>query len=313
MTLLLAALPFLVALPPELASHGKGGPPVQEDLNGKMPLWYSSLGMAQLEAKRKNLPILAVVTPDPDRGQFMAESLSAPFFERQVSRFVLVKLDQIIQINRLFPGTGDRLPAQIVFISPHGKILKRLSGMARPTDLKFLLNQVASLKSIPSPKILPTDPPNRKAHNALILAMRGEVETAGRTLALLPRNLPATTRATVAEAYGAIGDEWRARGELTKAISPFQTATGLSQGTAQNIRWRFRLVMTQARVARTGRVVSELISLASNPNVPAEDRPMVSQWAYRIAGSYASSMVHPGVGVGPFPATSHFPAHRGVR
>lgn len=250
--------------------------------------------------------MLCAVCPDPERGTWMVDLLNTPAFQAETGRFILVKLDGMNQVRQLLPDAKETTMTQLVMLSPKGQIVKRLSGVSRPTDLRFCLQQVIHEVATGSK----TEEPPRPSRAALTLAMRGDIAGAEQQLKLVQPDEPPFY---VSEAYGAIGDEWRVRGNFSRSLAPFSKAMSVSRDPQQKIRWRLRLALTKARIARSPELVRELLTLAGLPNMPMEDRPMVAQWAYRMANSFDPSMIRPGAGFGSTPYGLPFGPGMGVR
>jgi hypothetical protein len=260
---------LLIALAaPWLLGPGSPGPRAQ---------WAASLSIARLQSRRQRMPILAAYLAEPIRGTRFLESLNDPVVQRAARGFVLAQVEGPEEYRYLAP-TADVPPGgQLVFVGSDGRVLKRLSGYTRPADVIHAIAQVRdSLRPTSAPKT-----PNDHAWRATVLAMRGDVSGADRELHGAARTATPQARA---EAFGALGDEWRARGRMELATHPLERAIALSQSGDQAVRWRLRLAMNRARMGDRDRAVRDLLACAEMPSVSEADRNALRFMASRFGG-----------------------------
>lgn len=236
--------------------------------------WAASVGIARIEAKRTGRPVLAVYTPG-GRGYWLVGMLMQPRIREATREFLTVSVDSPRDYRRLVPNAEPPPFAQLIFVGRDGKVAKRLSGMVRLTDLHDCFEQVYSFMGLnPTPASA-----DDQARLATRLAMKGELDEAKRILAGPARLATPETRA---EAFGALGDELRARGETEEAMVPLEVAVSLSQGTPQTTRWTVRLAMNRARVGDRAMAVQELLTCAKRPDLPESERIEVRDLAFRV-------------------------------
>lgn len=236
--------------------------------------WTASVGIARIEAKRTGRPVLAVYTPG-GRGYWLVGMLMQPQIREAARPFLTVNVDTARDFRRLVPGSEPPPFAQLIFVGRDGKVAKRLSGMVRMTDLRDCFEQVYDFMGLnPAPTSA-----DDQARLATRLAMSGELSEAQQILAGPAQAANAGLRA---EAYGALGDELRARGETKEAMKPLATAVSLSAGTAQATRWTVRLAMNRARIGDRAMAVQELLDCAKRPEMPDAERTEVRDLAFRV-------------------------------
>jgi hypothetical protein len=236
--------------------------------------WAASVNIARIEAKRTGRPMLAVYTPN-GRGYWLLGMLNEARVREACHPYLLVGVESPKEFRRLVPDAEPPPFAQIVIVGRDGKIAKRLSGMVRPTDLRDCFQQVYGYLGLnPAPATA-----DDQARQATRLAMRGDLKAAEALLAGSARGARADLRA---DAYGAIGDELRARGETDKAMSPLETAVSLSESGLQAARWTVRLAMNRARIGDRAMAMKELLDCAQRPDLSAEEQNGIREFAMRV-------------------------------
>ena len=225
------------------------------------PQWAASAGIARFEAKRDRRLILALVTVG-GRGLRMQQALNGPDVYRESRGFLLVQVpnDEVARLGRGLPTPP--IP-QYYFVDPDGRLLKRLSGIARQVDVAHAMQCVRSCAALPAPRT-----PDDHARQAKRLAMRGDMNSALRLLDGPARAASASERA---EAFGAIGDDLRAQMKNKEAHLLLQKAVALSQGPLQGARWRVRLAMNYFRLDDRAMGVKKLLEAQQLKGLPSTE------------------------------------------
>lgn len=237
--------------------------------------WVASVPIAKVLSRRSGKPIVAIVAYDVTRTGRLTSLLDTSDNRRMLAGFVHVQVLGNEETRRLLPGQDAPAFAQLVFLSSKGRVLKRLSGFLRNDDLRHALGWVRlSLDGTSLPST-----PSGQLKSAVLVAMRGDVESARRTLQKVGNQLPELR----AEVYGAIMDEMRADGRLREAIRASDEAVRLSTNPEQKLRWRIRRAINYARFGDRRYAATELFACAQAPGLSIEDSSQLRESAIRFA------------------------------
>lgn len=241
---------------------------------GPTSKWCSTIQAAIAWANHTDKPVLAA-----GFGSFRGVGfLQDPSYDRVLSRFVPVEMKtygDLWAVNKTLPPTGRPV---VVILDKNRRLLKRMSGMVRPSDLVVVSEQITWLQRRGDSVLREVRGGHASgdvyADAATIYAMRGDTR---QSLQLMTKAYAKhASPARLVPAWESLADEARVSesveesGQLRNATRYYRAALALKPDSAQTARLRLRLASCLYRAGEMKEAYAEVRKVLDHPHSPED-------------------------------------------